>query len=65
MITKKSNSQISDKCDRLYIKASKFVTEVDDAGWDIHSPMPVKWSSKGRRLMRRAYRTADLMIDTQ
>lgn len=61
MITKKSKQQIEDKCNRLYHKASEYMTMMDDS---YYNPQIVKWSSKGNRLMRRAMRTADLLLDT-
>ena len=62
MITQKSKSQIKAKCDRLYNKASQFITEMDGPYYNLQ---PVKWSAKGDRLIRRVIRTADLMLDLE
>jgi hypothetical protein len=42
------------KCERLYEKAGKFVTEISWNGWEDQAEA-VNWNSKGLRLMRRLW----------
>lgn len=52
----KSPKELEAKCERLYNKACKYATDYYCEGYG--EPLPIKFNTKGNRLIRRCYSVA-------